>query len=49
MVCGHAQPQKTLPKTTVKKMMNTMKVRKPIAKMKKSCGQKTWPKKINFL
>ena len=26
-----------------------MKARRPIAKMKKSCGQKIWPKKINFL
>jgi hypothetical protein len=48
MVCGQAHPQKTLPNTTVKKIMNIMKVRKPIAKMKKSCGQKIIPNKMNL-
>jgi len=48
MVCGHAQPQKTRPNTTVKRIIKTMKVRNPIAKIKKSCGQKVMPKNINL-
>ena len=48
MVCGQAQPQKTLPKTTVNNAMNTIKMTMPKPKMKKSCGQKMVPNKINF-
>ncbi len=48
IVCGQAQPQKMRPNTTVNTIMKTTKVRKPIAKMKKSCGQKILPKKMNF-
>jgi hypothetical protein len=35
-VCGQAQPQNTLPKTTVNTMMKTMEAKNPMAKMKKS-------------
>jgi len=49
MVCGQAQPQNTLPKTTVKRITKTVEAKKPMAKMKKSCGQNIWPNKINFL
>ena len=48
MVWGHAHPQNTRPNTTVKRIIKTINVRNPIAKMKKSCGQKTIPKKINL-
>ncbi len=43
-VCGQAQPQKRRPKATVNKATKMMKVMKPITKIRKSCGQNTWPK-----
>ena len=48
MVCGHAHPQNTLPKTTVNRMINTMKVSMPRAKMKKSCRAKNLPEQNEF-
>ena len=49
MVCGQAQPHQILPKPTVNKITKTIKVKKPIAKIKKSCGQNILLKNINFL
>ena len=48
MVCGQAQPQNILPNATVNRITKTIKVNKPMAKMKKSCGQNILPKNINF-
>ena len=48
MVCGQAQPQNILPKTAVKRMMKTTNVIMASAKMKKSCGPKICPNRMNF-
>ena len=48
MVCGHAQPQKTLPKMTVKRIIKTIKVSKPMATKWKSWGKNVTPQKINL-
>src|SRR6266496_4400567 len=48
MVCGQTQPQNKRPKAAVNKMMNTINVIIVNPKMKKSCGQKTFPKMINL-
>ena len=49
MVCGQAQPHHILPKPTVKRITKTINVKKPMAKIKKSCGQNILLKNINFL
>src|SRR5215469_7423115 len=46
MVWGQTQPQKSLPKAAVKRMMKTIKVTIVRPKMKKSCGQNTFPKRM---
>jgi hypothetical protein len=47
-VCGQTQPQNNRPNAAVNKIMNTMNVIIVKPKMKKSCGQKIFPKMINF-
>jgi hypothetical protein len=49
MVWGQAHPHQILPKATVNRITNTIKVNSPIANMKKSCGQNILLKNINFL
>ena len=49
IVCGQAQPQNIRPNTTVNTIIKTIKVSMPIPKIKKSWGQKTIPKMMNFL
>ena len=46
MVCGHAQPQKILPKTTVNRTMNKMNINIPNPNMKKSWAQNTTLKRM---
>ena len=49
MVCGHTHPQKRRPYTTVNRVMKMIMMIAPMAKRYKSCGQKTFPKRTNFL
>src|SRR5688572_24144389 len=48
MVCGQTQPQNKRPNAAVNKTMKTIKAIMARPNMKKSCGQNTLPKMINF-
>ncbi len=48
MVCGQVHPHQSLPNTEVNKTMNTTKVNMVSPNRKKSCGQNTSPKMMNF-
>jgi hypothetical protein len=48
IVCGHTHPQNNLPKAAVKRMMKTINVTIVRPKIKKSCGQNIFPKRINL-
>src|SRR6266498_2681730 len=48
MVCGQTHPQNKRPKVAVNKTMNTIKVIIVNPNMKKSCGQKIFPNRMNL-
>jgi hypothetical protein len=48
MVCGQTQPQNNLPNAAVNKTIKMTKQIMVRPKMKKSCGQKTFPNNMNL-
>jgi hypothetical protein len=48
LVCGQTQPQNNRPNAAVKRTIKMIKVTIVIPKIKKSWGQNTFPKMINF-